>query len=159
MTSADSVGQAGAAELVAWFADGWTDPTYERFCEHFLTRMHPQVRLVQPLADIGIGHDGFRAQFARLFATMPDIHAHVMRWSSQGPDVFIEIELSGTIGGHPISWQACDRLTMQDDLVVERRSFFDPTPLIKAVVLRPWAWPLVATARAPSRARATRAVR
>lgn len=152
MTSMDTTAEAGAAEMVAWFAQGWTDPAYDEFCEYFLPRMHPQVRLAQPLAAPGVGHDKFRAQFAHLFATIPDIHAHVLRWSSKGPDVFIELTLEGTIGARPVSWQACDRLTVQDGLVVERRSFFDPTPLVKAIVLRPWAWPglAVATARATS---------
>lgn len=159
MTSLESTAEAGAAEIVAWFAAGWTNPAYDEFCRYFLTRMHPQVRLVQPLASTGIGHDGFRVQFARLFATIPDIDAQVLRWSSRGPDVFIEIMLSGTLGGRPVSWQACDRLTVHDGLIVERHSFFDPAPLAMAILMRPWAWPrlVVATSRAPFRARATRA--
>jgi len=91
-----------------------------------MARMHPQVRLVQPLVATGVGHSAFRAQFARLFATIPDIHARVLRWSFKDEDIFIELALEGTIGRRPVRWQACDRLTLRGGLVIERRSFFDP---------------------------------
>lgn len=150
MTTAGVVTQPEAAEAVAWFAEGWRDPDYERFCDHFLPRMHSEVRLVQPLAATGIGHGAFRSQFARLFAVIPDVHARVLGWSSREEDVYIELVLAGTIGWRRVQWEACDRLTVRDGLVVERRSFFDPAPLVKAIAGRPWAWPrlLVASARA-----------
>ncbi len=149
MSAATVVADDWAPETVAWFAEGWRAPSYEQFCAYFLTRMDPEVRLIQPLARTGVGHDAFRAQFARLFAAIPDIHARVLRWSARGDDVFIELELEGTIGGRPIRWQTCDRLTLRDGLVVERRSFFDPGPLVAAFAMRPWAWPrlIVSTAR------------
>lgn len=140
MTTTDTAAEERAAEFVAWFADGWRAPTYQQLCQHFLPRMHPRVRLAQPLAPAGTGHDAFRSQFARLFALVPDIHAQVVSWGFRGDDVFIELALEGTIGGRPVRWEACDRLTISDGLVVERRSFFDPAPLVKAIAARPRAW-------------------
>ena len=141
MTTSEEARLDDAVQTVAWFANGWTDPTYDEFCDYFLTRMHPQVRLIQPLAATGVGRAAFRKQFARLFATVPDINAEVLKWSSHGPDVFIEIALHGTIGWRSVTWYACDRLTVHDGMITERHSYFDPIPLVKAIALRPWAWP------------------
>jgi hypothetical protein len=41
----------------------------------------------------------------------------------------------------PTAWRAVDRLTLRDGLLVERRSFFDPGPLLVDVLTRPRAWP------------------
>ena len=51
------------------------------------------------------------------------------------------LPLHGTLGGRPILWRVCDRVTLSDGLAVERESYFDPGPLLAAVATRPRAWP------------------
>jgi hypothetical protein len=42
-----------------------------------------------------------------------------------------------TLVGHQAFRELCDRATFRDGLVVERESYFDPTPLLRAVLTRP----------------------
>ncbi len=55
--------------------------------------------------------------------------------------IYIEFTLHGTIGRRHSSFRACDRLSMRDGVAVERESYFDPAPLLSAVLRSPSAWP------------------
>jgi hypothetical protein len=95
-----------------------------------------------------VGHHAFRERFARpLFALIPDLHGQVER-SAVGDDcAYVELTLRGTLGGRPVAWRVCDRTTLHNGLVVERESYFDPTPLLRAILTRPRSWPALARAR------------
>jgi hypothetical protein len=51
--------------------------------------------------------------------------------------VFLELTLRGHLGRKPIEWTVVDRIILEDGLIRERRSYFDPAPLLRAVALRP----------------------
>jgi hypothetical protein len=70
----------------------------------------------------------------------------VERFAIGAECAYAELTLRGTLGGRPISWRVCDRATLRDGLVVERESYFDPTPLLRAILTRPRAWPALARA-------------
>ena len=53
--------------------------------------------------------------------------------------MFIELTLRGHLGSKPVEWTVVDRIILEDGLIRERRSYFDPAPLLKAVALRPHA--------------------
>jgi limonene-1,2-epoxide hydrolase len=128
--------------VARWFAAGWDSPgSAERFCAHFVPGFAPQIRLIQPGAPTAKGHDGFRALFGGVFELAPDMRADIHRWAGEGESVYIEFTLSGTVGGRRASWPAVDRLTLERGLVVERRSFFDPTPSRLALLRHPPSWP------------------
>jgi ketosteroid isomerase-like protein len=138
-----------ARAWVAAFAEGWRAPTgADAFADHFQPWFDPHVRLVQPLLPMLGGHQAFRERFAwPLFALIPDLHGQVER-SAVGADcAYVELRLGGTLGGRPVAWRVCDRTTLRDGVVVERESYFDPTPLLRAVLTRPRAWPALARAR------------
>jgi SnoaL-like protein len=152
----DGVG-AGAASMTqgsvdeprdstaAWvdhFVEGWRAPAEaDSFADHFIPVLDPEVRLVQPQLPSLVGHRQFRERFARpLFALIPDLRARVDGWAAAGDRVYVEFELSGTVGGRPVAWPVVDRITLRDGIAVERVSYFDPGPLIRAVVTRPRAW-------------------
>jgi ketosteroid isomerase-like protein len=142
----------GTEPAQAWvlaFAEGWLAPTSaDAFADHFQPWFHPHARLRQPLLPILVGHQAFRERFARpLFALIPDLDGQVERFAIGGDCAYIELTLRGTLGGRPIAWRACDRATLRDGLVVERESYFDPTPLLRAILTRPRAWPALARAR------------
>jgi hypothetical protein len=62
--------------------------------------------------------------------------------------VLIEFTLTGTAGGASLSWHAVDRIVLREDgLASARISYFDTAPLIRAVALRPRAWPSFARSR------------
>jgi hypothetical protein len=55
--------------------------------------------------------------------------------------VYIELTLRGSLGGRPVAWRVCDRVTLRDGVAVERESYFDPAPLLAAIARTPRAWP------------------
>jgi ketosteroid isomerase-like protein len=80
-----------------------------------------------------------RELFGPLFKVVPDLTGEVQHWGETVDGVFIELTLRGRQGGRPIEWTVVDRITLVDGLIRERRSYFDPTPLLKAMALRPLA--------------------
>jgi ketosteroid isomerase-like protein len=131
-----------AAEFVDWFAELWaggaTDPT--RFFAQLETRATPETLFIQPLAPTVRGPDGLRGQFTPLFEVMPDLRSEVHRWGETEDGVLIEHTLSGTLAGKPLRWSAVDRFLLRDDgRFLERRAYFDPLPLVAAMLTRPRA--------------------
>ena len=144
-----------AEAALAWvraFAEGWRAPaSAEAFANHFEPWFDPHIRLIQPQLPTLVGHQAFRERFARpLFALIPDLDGQVERFAI-ADCAYIELTLRGTLGGHPISWRVCDRATLREGLVIERESYFDPTPLLRAILTRPRAWPALARAWQRSR--------
>jgi protein-S-isoprenylcysteine O-methyltransferase Ste14/ketosteroid isomerase-like protein len=150
--------EAGQAWVSA-FAEGWQAPTSaDAFADHFQSWFDPHVRLIQPQLPTLVGHRAFRERFARpLFVLIPDLHGQVERTATGADCAYIELTLRGTLGGRPVAWRVCDRATLRDGLVVERESYFDPLPLLRAILTRPRAWPALARTRMGQRRhRATR---
>jgi ketosteroid isomerase-like protein len=143
MNAAAAVTDLAAEEWVDGFAAGWRAPTGpDQFAAHFREMLAPDVRLIQPQIPTTVGFRAFEEQFVRpVFALIPDLHADVERWAARGETLYIELTLRGTLAGRPLSWRACDRVTLRDGIAVERESYFDPAPLIAAVAMTPRAWP------------------
>jgi ketosteroid isomerase-like protein len=135
--------EATAQTWVEGFAAGWLAPSSpEAFAAHFRTMLAPDVRLIQPQLPTIVGHQAFEDGFVKpLFALISDLHGEVERWGSRGDTLYIELTLRGTLGGRPLSWRACDRVTLRDGLAIERESYLDPSPILAAVVRTPRAWP------------------
>jgi ketosteroid isomerase-like protein len=132
-----------AERWVAAFIDGWRAPRGpEQFAAHFRSQLSGEVRLIQPQLPMAVGHRGFEEQFVKpLFALMPDIRGEVERWAARGDHLYIELTLHATLGGRPLSWRVCDRVTLHDGVAIERESYFDPAPLLTALARSPRAWP------------------
>jgi len=133
--------KTSAAEFVEFFAAGWTlgAGDAEGFFRHFGPRMHPDTLLTQPIAPPARGPGALRQLFEPLFKALPDLHGELQRWGETADGVFIELTLRGHLGRRPVEWTVVDRIILEDDLIRERRSYFDPGPLLKAVALRPRA--------------------
>ena len=127
-----------AADFVGRFAEFWTAPAPDRLGE----LLAPDVRLVAPLTPTTATlEDGERA-FATVFALVPDLTGEVNSWGATEAGVMIDLTVSGTAGGSPISWRVIDRIAIgADGLATERVSFFDSLPLILTVARRPRVWP------------------
>ncbi|HEX7827022.1 MAG TPA: nuclear transport factor 2 family protein [Mycobacterium sp.] len=130
-----------ATEFVEFFAAGWKlgAPESDDFFRHFGLRMHPDTVLLQPIARPARGPGALRKLFAPLFKAVPDLTGEVQHWGETADGVFIELTLRGHLGGRPVEWTVVDRITLVDGLIRERRSYFDPVPLMKAMALRPLA--------------------
>jgi ketosteroid isomerase-like protein len=151
-------GRKAAQAWVLAFAEGWLAPaSADAFADHFQPWFDPDIRLLQPQLPMLVGHHAFRERFAQpLFALIPDLHGQVERSAVDADCAYVELTLRGTLGGRPVAWRVCDRATFRDGLVVERESYFDPTPLLRAVLTRPRAWPALARARRRQRRHRTR---
>jgi hypothetical protein len=145
-------GYSTAEDLVAWFAEVWSSPSYESFCRDVTARLAPDARMVQPLVRTHSGHEAFCRNIAPLFAALPDVHARVLDWRGDEHTVFIEFHLQGTLGGRFARLHVCDRFSHSGGLVTERMSFFDPAPLLVAALRSPRALAALATMRWRGRA-------
>lgn len=129
---------SAAAAFVEAFAREWERPSADGLaglaCE--------DVILSQPLGPDLHGREAWRDEARRLLEFIPDLRAVVHRWAQTDDGVIlVEFTLSGTLGGKPLAWDIIDRISLRDGLVAERRAFFDPTALVRALVTRPRAWP------------------
>jgi len=132
----------GSAEaiFVAAFGAGWeAGGPAKRFVDRFAPLCSPHVALLQPLSPPLRGLEGLRRMAEPLFAAMPDLRGEVLRWGETADGVMIELRLSGSLAGRPIEWITLDRIILRDGLMVERRAYFDPTPLLPAMLSRPRA--------------------
>jgi len=132
--------QTQAAAFAERFAAGWrAGGPADRFVEHFAPLCTPQVLLLQPLSPPLRGREGLRRLAGSLFEAMPDLRGEVLRWGPTEDGLFIELTLRGTLDGRPLEWTVADRVVLRDGLMVERRSYFDPTQLLPAMLTRPRA--------------------
>jgi ketosteroid isomerase-like protein len=133
--------ETAAKEFVEFFAAGWKFGARdaEGFFRHFGPRMHPNTVLIQPIVAPARGPGALRQLFEPLFKAIPDLVGDLKRWGETADGVFIELTLRGHLGGRPVEWTVVDRIILEDGLIRERQSYFDPTPLLKAVALRPRA--------------------
>jgi len=136
-----STTERSAAEFVEFFATGWTlgARDAEGFFRHFGTRMRADTVLIQPIAPIAKGPGALRELFGPLFKAIPDLDGAVTRWGETPDGVLIELTLRGHLGGKPLQWPVVDRIILEDSMIRERRSYFDPAPLLRAVAMRPHA--------------------
>jgi ketosteroid isomerase-like protein len=105
---------------------------------HALT--HPDYRATQPQTPTAIGPSGLLDLFSRVYALLPDMRGEVQAANVYEDGVYIEVRLTGTLAGRPVSWEACDRFSFRDGLVVGRTTYLDPLSLFTAVATRPSAW-------------------
>jgi hypothetical protein len=133
-----------AADFARRFAEFWSSPSADRLA----MLLADDVRLVAPMTPVT--HtlaDGERA-FSAIFDLIPDLTAEVHGWGATDSGVLIDLTLSGSAGGAPISWRAVDRIEIgEDGLATERVSYFDPLPLILAIARRPRVWPAFVRSR------------
>lgn len=102
--------------------------------------VHPDYHAVQSQAPDAHGPDGFLDLFKRVYALVPDLRGEVLYTNVFDDGVYIEVRLSGTLGGKPVTWDACDRFRFAGGLVIGRTTYLDPLPLFSAVARRPRAW-------------------
>jgi len=149
VTNGSGTNESATTEAEAWvkgFVEGWRAPAGpEAAADHFESLLDPDVRLIQPQMPDLVGHAEERTGFFEpLFTLLPDAHAIVERWAARGDTVFIELTMNGTLGGRPVSFRACDRITLRNGVAIERETYADPVPLLATIARRPRAWPAFA---------------
>jgi hypothetical protein len=127
------------AHWVQLFADAFGAGQYEAVAR-LEEYTHPDYLAVQPRTPDAVGPAGLLDLFARVYALVPDLRGEVLQANVYEGGVYIEVRLSGTLGGRPVTWDACDRFWFQDGLVRGRVSYMDPLVLLERVASRPRAW-------------------
>ncbi|WP_182262062.1 nuclear transport factor 2 family protein [Rhodococcus sp. UFZ-B548] len=125
-----------ARNFVDAFIDFWAAPSPARLPEI----LHDDVILVQPLTKRLDGIRSVQREFDALGGWMPDLRAEIVRWHGDAEVVFIELRLHASWGGQRIEWPCVDRLLLRDGKAVERDAFFDPLPLVLAMLRHPSVW-------------------
>ncbi len=141
MTATTSTAAEQAQRFVEAFAAGWSYGERDAMIRHFRAYTRPETRFSQPMEPDHVGPDGLAELFGRVYALIPDLRGRVHRYGPTPDGVIIELELTGTLGGRPVSWRSCDRITLDDEgRIVERQTYFDPTRLLATIASRPKAW-------------------
>jgi ketosteroid isomerase-like protein len=133
MNSPQATADSVATDFVDRFAHAWADPSPERLAD----LAHPDVQLRQPMMRPMRGRAAWGEAVRELLGLVPDLRGEVVRWAASGPDLFIELRLRGTLARRPYEWTLVDRIRLEDGLVRERVSYFDPLPLMLEGLKRP----------------------
>jgi limonene-1,2-epoxide hydrolase len=138
-----AVTEEGARAWVEAFTEGWRSPAGpDSFVAHVEPLVDPDFRLVQPMLPTVRGLAEWREGFVKpTFTMLPGLRGEVHRWAWSDDAVYIEFTLIAPIGRRLVRWDVVDRFTMRDGRPVERVSYFDPAPLVRAVATSPGAWP------------------
>jgi len=92
-------------EVVETFAKSWAHPGQDAWGE-ILT---DDVELNQPMLPRAHGRKMWQKEGARLLALLPDMRGEVLSWAGREDILFIELELSGTLGGRPLAFRSIAR--------------------------------------------------
>jgi len=125
--------QAEAPDFVRRFSEAWSAPAVERLN----ALLHEDVRLIQPMESEVNGLEAAGEMWRNLLSMIPDISGEVLSWAGRGDIVLIEFRMGGTFGGRRLEWVTADRIRLENGKVRERIAYFDPLPLIGAIVTRP----------------------
>ncbi|TWF76891.1 SnoaL-like protein [Pseudonocardia hierapolitana] len=124
-------------QVVDRFAKGWDRPDPHAWDE----LLAEDAELVQPLLCSGRGRAVWQEEARRLLRLAPDLRGDVLGWAGHDDVVFIDVRLSATVGGKPLTFRSFDKLLIgPDGCVLRREAFFDPSPVALALLLRPKAW-------------------
>ena len=121
-------------EFVARFEAAWKAGTTEALA----TILHPDVHLITPLARPLRGRNAALHGLGNFLALMPAPRICIHRWTSADPFVLIELSFQGTIGKRAVQLDLVDSVELCDGLVIHRTAYFNPAPLIRAVLTQPW---------------------
>lgn len=127
-------------DFVARFEAAWVAGTTEALA----TILHPNVHLVQPLAPVLRGRRPALHALGNFLALMPAPRIRIRRWTAADQFVLIEFCFHGAIGRRAVQLDLVDSIELVDGLIFSRTAYFDPAPIVRAVLTQPWLlWRLV----------------
>ncbi|WP_219415649.1 nuclear transport factor 2 family protein [Pseudonocardia nigra] len=119
------------------FSAGWRRP-HPHAWDDVLAE---DVVFTQPLLRPGTGPAHWHEEARRLLAFAPDLTGEVLSWAARDDVMFIDLRLTATVGGAPVTVRTVDRLRVTPSgRIVRRDASFDWWPVARAVLLRPSAW-------------------
>jgi ketosteroid isomerase-like protein len=133
----ESLTEATVVDFVRRFDATWASPSPDALNE----LVHADIEFIQPMEAPVHGHREAAAFWRRLLTLIPDLRGEVISWGFRGKDVYLEFRMFGTLGGKPVEWVVLDRIVLEDGRVRQRIAYFNPLPLVLAVITRPRSWP------------------
>jgi ketosteroid isomerase-like protein len=131
-----SLSEATVADFVRRFDTAWSRPSPDALNE----LVHSDIEFIQPMEAPVHGHRDAAAFWRRLLTLIPDLRGEVISWGFRGQHVYLEFRMFGTLGGKPFEWVVLDRIVLEDGRVRQRVAYFNPMPLVLAVLARPRSW-------------------
>lgn len=136
--------RVGALKYIDWepesfvqhLARGWQLGDAEDFVSHFASVIHPDVTSQQPLSEPLRGRTALEHQFRSVFRLLPGMTATIRSWGAAFPNVYVEFDVIVPTGTTPFHFETCDRFTLSEGLIVDRRVYFDPGTLLDFVAGR-----------------------
>ena len=129
-------------DFIPVFDEGWRQTGgLDGFLAFFAPHLDPDIRLSGPLTPGCRGLAQFTEFFTLLFGVIPDLHGAVKR--SQALDqerAYVWLQLQGTIGGRPVTFDLRDRLLVRDGKLLERAAKGLPLGFAIAILRTPRAW-------------------
>jgi len=123
--------------VVDLFAKGWERPDPHAWDD----LLADDAEFVQPLLRSGRGSAVWHEEARRLLALAPDLRGDVVEWAGREDVVFVDLRLSATVGGKPLTFRSLDKLRINPDgRVLRREAFFDPLPVALTLLRRPAGW-------------------
>jgi len=128
--------ETASPSLPERFARFWRDPSTDRMGE----LLHDDVVLMQPLSPPLRGLQAAQKEFERIFMLIPDLTAEIDRAVIHDDVAYIKFRLRGHLGSRWVEWPVVDVMRMRDNKVERRDTYFDPLPLVFALLCTPSAW-------------------
>lgn len=120
--------------FIEHLAAGWSLGDAEAFIDHFRPVIHTDVTSQQPLSsELLKGRSALEDEFRMLFTLLPGTTARIRSWSATPPNVFVEFTVTVTTPDEPFTLETCDRFTLSQGLITDRRVYFDPRGLLDFV--------------------------
>ena len=133
------------------FAEGWALPKLEPFLDYFLPLIDPDAVFLHPMYPVARGRAQVAAMFRQLFSRLPDLTALPVRTATSGDTAIIESHCTATLGRRSVTFEVCDSFVIRNSLIVHRHSYSDPIPVLRALLIRPAAWPRAVRSRFPAK--------
>lgn len=142
---AEAVGSpCDAASFIARFERAWASRSLSALGD----LLHADVCLRQPLLSPRRGRAAALRSLANVLGLLPNLGIELEHWAGDSERIFIAFTLHARLGRAALRLPMVDRMSLVEGLIRERTVYFDPWPLVRAVLLQPWLlWRLL---RAPS---------
>ena len=128
-------------DFVDRFVAAWAQPMPQGVLAAIRDLSHPDVEASQPMLPTVRGIEAYVRSFEDVFALMPDFHPEVVTSAVTGDTVLIVSRVAATMGGRRVGFDVCDRFILREGLIYRRHAYFDPTPIVVGLLLRPWLLP------------------
>lgn len=86
---------------------------------------HPEGKLLPPGRSEPLDVSGAQRLVEGTRAAIPDVSLRIINWAERDGQMFIEWEMTGTVGGKSVTWSGINRNTLRGPKSVDAVSYWD----------------------------------